>query len=598
MFKKKFLYIFVSIIAVCCVGISTLMVLDATNVIHILRSDLANVQFRNYDDSFLWETKVEPGKGVEYEGPAPTKENEGPFEYVFSNWDTDITCISDDCVVHAQFVKQPTKYNVTFVNYDYSELYVDKVFYGNTANYIGPVPTRPNDGNTKYIFSGWDKPLENIIEDTTIMALYETVDLDFVVTFKNYDETILAVTSVESGGTAVYDGMTPIKPGDEQYDYVFIGWDHYLDNVDCDFSTTAIFDGVPVQYTASFYNYDGSLLYEDKVAYGGTAEYVGVTPYKPSDEYGDYIFEGWNKDLTNITNDASFIAMFRLKNKEHVVRFFNYDDVLLQTSVVTSGENANYDGPTPERPDDEKYTYTFAGWDRSLVSIHEDIDAYALYDKQLRTFVCEFVNFDYYPLYTCTVTYGETAVYFGETPHRQSDILSNWRFIGWDKELTNITKDTVFVAQYEYYEQGGGGHGDMPLVCFYDYVGNTLLDADIVNKGEEAFYRGKQMPFRERFNYRDFYFQDWDKQEEMKCVYESMDVYPQFTTSYGEIIATYRNPFGEIIYEEFLYSGESSSYQGEYYDYLLPSKGFIGWSRRQDSLTRSTTFFPVYKEGI
>ena len=44
------------------------------------------------------------------------------------------------------------------------------------------------------------------------------------VTFVNYDASVLFYTSVEYGGTAVYQGDTPSRPSSEQYNYKFIGW--------------------------------------------------------------------------------------------------------------------------------------------------------------------------------------------------------------------------------------------------------------------------------------------------------------------------------------------------------------------------------------
>ena len=51
-----------------------------------------------------------------------------------------------------------------------------------------------------------------------------TEDLMYTAIFVNYDNQILASYVVPCGGTAVYSGATPVKPGTTYHDYVFNGW--------------------------------------------------------------------------------------------------------------------------------------------------------------------------------------------------------------------------------------------------------------------------------------------------------------------------------------------------------------------------------------
>ena len=57
----------------------------------------------------------------------------------------------------------------------------------------------------------------------------------------NGDDTLLYETDVEEGQDAVYVGETPTKEEDEDYTYIFDGWDHSLENVQEDFVTKALF---------------------------------------------------------------------------------------------------------------------------------------------------------------------------------------------------------------------------------------------------------------------------------------------------------------------------------------------------------------------
>ena len=69
-------------------------------------------------------------------------------------------------------------------------------------------------------------------------------------------------------------------------------------------------------YHVVFVNYDNSPLYEADVLEGSTALYSGETPTKAEDDEFTYEFDGWDKDLTNIQSDTTFIAQFKAVAKE------------------------------------------------------------------------------------------------------------------------------------------------------------------------------------------------------------------------------------------------------------------------------------------
>src|SRR5574344_2294582 len=128
-------------------------------------------------------------------------------------------------------------------------------------------------------------------------------------------------------------------------------------------TTTAQFKEEKVQFVVEFCNYDGTLLYTDYVSYGGTADYFGPTPYHPNDGERRYVFYGWNKDLSPIYSNLTVVARFTGTVLDYVVTFMYQDGVVLFQCSVNYGEKAVYNGATPTKADDEKYTYTFSGWE-------------------------------------------------------------------------------------------------------------------------------------------------------------------------------------------------------------------------------------------
>lgn len=64
-----------------------------------------------------------------------------------------------------------------------------------------------------------------------------------------------------------------------------------------------------VYLTVKFINYDGSEISSQKVEYGKAAV-APTNPTKPSDDYYDYVFKGWQLDFSNVTRDMSIAPTF------------------------------------------------------------------------------------------------------------------------------------------------------------------------------------------------------------------------------------------------------------------------------------------------
>src|SRR5574344_506059 len=104
-------------------------------------------------------------------------------------------------------------------------------------------------------------------------SLTSSISNYITVTFKNWDGTLLSTLSVLKGSKAVYTGDEPVKKGDDQYHYVFTGWDVSLENLTEDTTATAVFEQVTNIYAVTFKNWDGTVLDTQQVAYGSKAVY-------------------------------------------------------------------------------------------------------------------------------------------------------------------------------------------------------------------------------------------------------------------------------------------------------------------------------------
>ena len=177
-----------------------------------------------------------------------------------------------------------TSYTVTFKNWDgttFAEA-TQTVRYGGTA--LNPVtagmiskPTRePTVGET-FAFTGWDKPLTNIVMDTVITAVFAASVRYYTVRFW-YDEaesSLLQTSQVAAYGSCVWEGSDLTRSDGA----VWMGWDNITSNVQSDLDVHALFvtpvlpDSVPTEYDYLYSNDP-----DDSSAYTA-AEFYGILYY-------------------------------------------------------------------------------------------------------------------------------------------------------------------------------------------------------------------------------------------------------------------------------------------------------------------------------
>ena len=135
-------------------------------------------------------------------------------------------------------------------------------------------------------------------------------NIGYLVTFKNYDGTVLKTQNVASGGDA-NPPKSPTREGNEQYYYTFVGWDISYKNVTADIVCTAEYAQNICKYTVRFYNGD-TLVQTSSVEYGSSAVYSGGELTKVHSDPNNYfyMFSGWSPDISNITGDLDTYAQF------------------------------------------------------------------------------------------------------------------------------------------------------------------------------------------------------------------------------------------------------------------------------------------------
>lgn len=141
-------------------------------------------------------------------------------------------------------------------------------------------------------------------------------DKVYTVTWKNDNGDILEIDqNVKEGSVPTYDGATPEKKGDEQYSYVFSGWDREISKIYADTVYTATYTSDTKKYTVVWKNYNGDVLKTDAdIPYGTMPKYSGATPTREGTDDISYVFAGWSPSVDIITGNATYTAKF---NERH-----------------------------------------------------------------------------------------------------------------------------------------------------------------------------------------------------------------------------------------------------------------------------------------
>ncbi len=191
----------------------------------------------------------------------------------------------------------------------------------------------------------------------------------------------------------------------------------------------------PKTFTVTFVDYDGSIISDQAVPYGG----IAIAPSAPT--RNNYRFIGWNSTFDNVTENLTIVAEYV---RQYTVTFKDHDGSTISTQLVDSGENA-IPPSTPQREG-----YTFSKWNRSYENIIANTEVIATYT--LNRYTVTFVNVDGSVVATEeNVAYSKTV-----TPPKMPDVYFNWnemkgyRFTGWKNwdESQPIKSDITITADY------------------------------------------------------------------------------------------------------------------------------------------------------
>ena len=184
------------------------------------------------------------------------------------------------------------------------------------------------------------------------------------------DSTVASVSS--SSGTSCT--VTGLKAGSTtiRKKYTYFGYDGFVTQ---DITSSA---------TVRFLNYDNTQISSNTY----TSNVTPTTPSNPTrqqDAQYTYTFSGWSPTVAKVTTDQDYIAQYSSTVRSYTITWKNWDNSTLRSDTVAYGQTPSYQGATPERQEDENYTYEFAGWSPEIVAVNGNKTYTATYTPHEKT---------------------------------------------------------------------------------------------------------------------------------------------------------------------------------------------------------------------
>ena len=212
-------------------------------------------------------------------------------------------------------------HEITFKNYDGTVLEKKKVPEGEIPEYTGTiVPSKPSAGGYSYEFAGWDTAPVAVTGPATYTATYTRKEIEYEITFKNYDGTVLEKKNVPYGDVPSYTGtIVPSKPSSGGYSYAFAGWDTAPVAVTGPATYTATYTRKEIEYKVTFVDDDGVEICSDTVKYHEVPVFNGNNPVRKETDTHTFTFVGWSdgkttysldQGLPQIESDTTFSPVF------------------------------------------------------------------------------------------------------------------------------------------------------------------------------------------------------------------------------------------------------------------------------------------------
>ena len=324
--------------------------------------------------------------------------------------------------------------------------------------------TKPADPTKEgYDFVGWYIGEEEyafstpVVDNITLTAKWEAKE--YTITFNANGGSAVAALKVKYNEKAAKPA-DPTKEG-----YSFLGWYNgetaytFSESVKSDLTLTAKWE--EKEYVVSFDADGGNDVASQTIKFNGKAE-------KPADPVKEgFKFLGWYNGDVAYTFEEAVTADVTLKAKwEEIKKYtvkFVVDGEVIATETVEEGKSAT--APTAPKIEGK----SFVKWEGTYTNVTSDVEIVGVYE--VAKFSVDF-KVDGKTVHTESVEYGKDATAPADPTK------DGYKFVGWDKEFTNIKGYTVVNAKFEvlkYSIKFFNGNTELKELAIEDYTAEDTI---------------------------------------------------------------------------------------------------------------------------
>jgi len=341
-------------------------------------------------------------------------------------------------------------------------------------------------------------------------------------------------------------------------------------------------DGSYAMATVVFKDWDGTMLETRLYKYGDTLK----VPNVPAREHENplvyqWLFAGWDQQPTVCTGNAEYTAVFKEIYVNYTIAFQNWNGAVISTKTYHWGDPVTTPA-IPSRAADKTYTYTFAGWDKTVVNCAGDATYTATYTPAYIDYTVEFKDWNGTLLSTGTYHWKD-EITIPANPARVADNTYTYTFTGWDKTVEqcagNATYTATYKATYISYK-----------VEFKNWNGN-VLSSKLYHWGDPVTVPAK--PARAADKTYTYTFAGWDKAV-VNCAGNATYT-ATYIPVYIEYTVTFQYADGTTISSAEYYYGDAVIVPD---DPAAPGANyvFLGWDKEIADCTGNAIYTAVFQK--
>lgn len=134
------------------------------------------INFYDWDGTLLQSSMVNYGEWPTYYNSDPWRESDAQYTYTFTGWSPELSVVTGNQSYTAQYEATLNHYEIIFLNWDGEVLQSTMVDYGAMPEYFGVTPTKPEDDQYVYTFSGWEPEITIVVAYAEYTAQYDATD--------------------------------------------------------------------------------------------------------------------------------------------------------------------------------------------------------------------------------------------------------------------------------------------------------------------------------------------------------------------------------------------------------------------------------------